>query len=91
MLLRSKERYKRMTGDVEEAILEMYLSGISTRKIAGITDALSRVSIGKDVVSRIAARLEEQQRSWRQRPLEKSYPYLYLDATYLRRSTGARV
>jgi putative transposase len=43
-----------MTGDVEEAILEMYLSGISTRKIAGITDALSRVRIGKDAVSRIA-------------------------------------
>src|SRR5215208_7028301 len=36
------ERYKRMTGDVE-AILEMYLSGISVRKIAGVTDALSKV------------------------------------------------
>jgi hypothetical protein len=36
------ERYKRMTGDVEEAILEMYLSGISVRKIAGVTDALKR-------------------------------------------------
>jgi transposase-like protein len=31
-----------MTGDVEEAVLEMYLSGISMRKIAGVTDALSR-------------------------------------------------
>jgi transposase-like protein len=40
------ESYKRMTGDVEEAVLEMYLSGISTRKIAGVTDALSRVKIG---------------------------------------------
>jgi transposase-like protein len=85
------ERYKRMTGDVEEAILEMYLSGISTRKIAGITDALSRVRIGKDVVSRIASRLEEQQRSWRQRPLEKRYPYLYLDATYLKVNWGTSV
>jgi len=84
------ERYKRMTGDVEEAILEMYLSGISTRKIAGITDALSKVRIGKDVVSRIASRLEEQQRAWRERPLEKSYyPYLYLDATYLKVLWGA--
>jgi putative transposase len=35
-----------MTGDVEEAVLEMYLSGISTRKIDGVTDALSRVKIG---------------------------------------------
>ena len=46
------ERYKRMTGDVEEAVLEMYLSGISVRKIAGVTDALSKVRIGKDAVSR---------------------------------------
>src|SRR3954454_6347810 len=86
------ERYKRMTGDVEEAILEMYLSGISTRKIAGITDALSRVRIGKDAVSRIAKRLEEEQRAWRERPLkEKHYPYLYLDATYLKARWGASV
>jgi putative transposase len=85
------ERYKRMTGNVEEAILEMYLSGISTRKIAGITDALSRVKIGKDVVSRISERLREQQRAWRERPLEKAYPYLYLDATYLKVNWGASV
>jgi putative transposase len=85
------ERYKRMTGDVEEAILEMYLSGISVRKIAGVTDALSRVKVGKDAVSRIARRLEEQQREWRERSLEKDYPYLYLDATYLKVRWGARV
>ena len=86
------ERYKRVTGSVEEAILEMYLSGISTRKIAGITDALSKVRIGKDAVSRIACRLEEQQRAWRKRPLEeKAYPYLYLDATYLKVNWGGSV
>jgi putative transposase len=85
------ERYKRMTGDVEEAILEMYLSGISVRKIAGVTDALSKVRIGKGAVSRIASRLEEQQKEWRERSLEKKYPYLYLDATYLKVRWGARV
>jgi transposase-like protein len=86
------ERYKRMTGDVEEAVLEMYLSGISVRKIAGVTDALSKVRIGKDAVSRIASRLEEQQKEWRERSLEeKGYPYLYLDATYLKVRWSARV
>jgi putative transposase len=86
------ERYKRMTGDVEEAILEMYLSGISVRKIAGVTDALSKVRVSKDAVSRIASRLEEQQKQWRERSLEeKKYPYLYLDATYLKVRWGARV
>lgn len=86
------ERYKRLTGNVEEAILEMYLSGISTRKIAGITDALSKVKIGKDAVSRISKKLEGEQRAWRERPLkERAYPYLYLDATYLKVNWGASV
>jgi putative transposase len=86
------ERYKRMTGDVEEAVLEMYLSGISVRKIAGVTDALSKVKVGKNAVSRIASRLQEQQKEWRERSLEeKTYPYLYLDATYLKVRWGARV
>jgi putative transposase len=86
------ERYKRMTGDVEEAVLEMYLSGISVRKIAGVTEALSGVKVGKDAVSRITRRLEEQQKEWRERSLEeKEYPYLYLDATYLKVRWGPRV
>ena len=55
------------------------------RKIAGITKALSRVKVGKDTVSRIARRLEEEQRTWRERLLkEKGSPYPYLDATYLK-------
>lgn len=86
------ERYKRLTGNVEEAILEMYLSGISTRKIAGITEALSKVKVGKDAVSRISKRLEEEHRAWWERPLkERTYPYLYLDATYLKVNWGASV
>jgi putative transposase len=86
------ERYKRLTGNVEEAILEMYLSGISTRKIAGIIEALSRVKVGKDAVSRISKRLEGEQQAWRERSLKgKAYPYLYLDATYLKVNWGTSV
>ena len=86
------ERYKKMTGRLEGAILEMYLSGISVRKIAGVTDALSKVRIGKDAVRRIASRLEEQQKECRERSSEgKKHPYLYLDATYLKVRWGARV
>ena len=48
--------------------------------------------IGKDAVSRIASRLQEQHKEWQERSLEeKSYPYLYLDATYLKLRWGARV
>jgi putative transposase len=81
-----------MWRSVEEAVLEMYLCGISVRKIAGVTDALSRVRVGKNAVSRIARRLEEEQREWAERSLEeKEYSYLYLDATYLKVRWGARV
>ena len=78
------ERYKRTTGNVEEAILEMYLQGVSTRKVAVITEALSGVRIGKDAVSRIAQRLDGEMAGWRTAPLSKAYPYLYLDATPLK-------
>ena len=48
--------------------------------------------VEKDAVSRIARRLQEQHREWRERSLEeKAYPYLYLDATYLKVRWGARV
>lgn len=85
------ERYKRMTGSMEEAVLEMYLQGVSTRKVEQITGRLSGVKISKDAVSRIAARLEEALKAWRERRLEGAYPYLYLDATYLKTSWAGAV
>ncbi|MFS8808766.1 transposase, partial [Synechococcus sp. R6-10] len=100
-------RYKRMTGEVEEAVLGMYLQGVSTRKVAAITEGVSRVrkglrpagAIGKDAVSRVAQRLEEELSAWRGRPkdsvplarLELAYPYLYLDAAYFKVNWGGRV
>ena len=85
------ERYQRMTGNVEEAVLEMYLQGVSTRRVAEITNSLSGVRIGKDAVSRIASRLEEELQAWRERQLEAAYPYLYLDAVYLKVNWGSHV
>ncbi|WP_408646680.1 IS256 family transposase [Thermus sediminis] len=85
------ERYKRMTGEVEEAVLEMDLQGVSTRKVAAITEGLSRVRIGKDAVSRVAQRLEEAPSAWRGRPLGLAYPYLCLDAAYFKANRGGRV
>ena len=45
------ERYKRMTGDVEEPVLQKYLSGIFTHKVVGLTAASNQVRVGKDAVS----------------------------------------
>jgi transposase-like protein len=80
------ERYRRMTGSLEEAVLEMYLQGVSTRKVEEITGKLSGTRISKDAVSRIAGRFDEAFSAWRTRQLdrERAYPYLYLDATYLK-------
>jgi transposase-like protein len=78
------ERYRRMTGSMEEAVLEMYLQGVSTRKVEAITGKLSGTKVSKDAVSRIAQRLDATLAEWRGRRLERSYPYLYLDATYLK-------
>ncbi|MGY2715805.1 transposase-like protein [Thermostichus sp. MS-CIW-19] len=69
----------------------MYLQGVSTRKVAAITEGVSRVRIGKDAVSRVAQRLEEELSAWRGRPLELAYPYLYLDAAYFKVNWGGRV
>jgi putative transposase len=84
------ERYRRMTGSIEGAVLEMYLQGVSTRKVEQITGKLSGVAISKDVVSRIAERLGETLNEWRSRRLEAAYPYLYLDATYLKADENDR-
>lgn len=85
------ERYRRMTGSVEEAVLEMYLQGVSTRKVAAVTESLSGKQVSKDTVSRMTERLQDQVEAWRERELDGPYPYLYLDATYLKANWGGRV
>jgi putative transposase len=85
------EEYHRSTGEVEDAVLEMWLQGISQRKIAEVTQKLGAVRIGKDAVSRIAGRLNTELSAFRTRRLEMAYPYLYLDATYLKVNWGSHV
>lgn len=85
------ERYRRLTGNLEEAVLEMYLQGVSTRKVEAITGKLSGVGISKDAVSRIAQRLDGTLDEWRSRRLDRAYPYLYLDATYVKATWAGAV
>lgn len=85
------EEYHRSTGEVEDAVLEMWLQGISQRKIAEVTAKLGAVKIGKDAVSRIAQRLDNELQGFRQRRLTQAYAYLYLDATYLKVNWGSHV
>lgn len=63
------------------ALAEMYVQGVSTRKVAAITEQLCGVELSSMQVSRAAAQLDEVLERWRTRPLSET-PYLYLDARY---------
>ena len=82
------ERYRRRDGSVEEAIVEMYLAGVSVRRVEDITEALwgSRVSAG--TVSELNKKVYVHIDAWRNRRLTGKYPYVYLDGIYLKRNWG---
>lgn len=76
------ERYQRSEKALVLALQESYLQGVSTRKMRRITEKLCGVEFSKDQVSRMAQALDEELFGWRQRTLEKRYPYLVVDARY---------
>jgi len=63
------------------ALAEMYVQGVSTRKVKAITEQLCGVSISSTQVSHAASLLDSELEKWRNRPLHE-YPYLFLDAYY---------
>ncbi len=82
------ERYRRRETSVEEALVEMYLAGVSTRRIEDITELLWDAKLSAGTMSRLNGKVYEQIEAWRQRPLEGQYPYVYLDGVYLKRNWG---
>ncbi len=63
------------------ALAEMYVQGVSTRKVKAITEELCGVSITSSAVSQAASQLDSELAKWRERPLGE-YPFLFLDACY---------
>ena len=82
------QRYQRRETSIEEALVEMYLAGVSTRRIEDITELLWDAKLSAGTVSRLNGKVYEQIEVWRQRPLEGQYPYVYLDGVYLKRNWG---
>lgn len=76
------DRYQRSEKALVLAIIQMYLKGVSTRKVKSITEKLCGLDVSRSQVSSLTRRLEEDIQSWRNRMLEKSYPYLVVDARY---------
>lgn len=82
------ERYKRRESSVEEAQAEMYLAGVSTRRVEDIIQLLWDAKLSAGTVSRLNGKVYEQIEVWRNRLLEDRYPYVYPDGIYLKRNWG---
>jgi len=72
-------------------IQEAYILGVSTRKVDELVQALGMTGISKSEVSRVCAELDEMVQEFRNRPLTGRYPYLWLDAKYIKVREGGRV
>jgi putative transposase len=74
------------------ALMEMYVAGVSTRKVREITEVLCGTSFSKSLVSELAGQLDTELDAWRHRPLtETAYPYLSVDARYEHVRQGGRI
>jgi len=76
--------YKRRSEEVDEAVVSAYVKGVSTRGMSAVVESLTGETLGSSSVSRVAKQLEEKVEALRNRRLEGSYPYLFLDATYFK-------
>jgi putative transposase len=76
-------RYQRNEKALVLALMEMYVEGVSTRKVKEITEELCGISFSKSVVSSLAGSLDSELEAWRNRRLEaEAYPYVFVDARY---------
>jgi transposase-like protein len=85
------ERYRRKESSVEEALVEMYLAGVSVRRVEDITEALWGTRVSPSTVSELNQKIYARIHQWRNRPLEGEHPYVYLDGVWLSREFGGEV
>jgi len=78
------EPRRRSEQAIVAVVLEAYVNGVSTRKVDRLVEQLGIQGMDKDRVSRLCRALDEQVELFRQRPLDGSYPYLWLDAKQLK-------
>ena len=85
------ERYKRREISVEESLVEMYLAGVSVRRVEDITEALWGTKVSSGTISNLNKKVYTHIEQWRKRPIEHEYPYVYLDGVVLKKSWGGEV
>src|SRR5262249_28471133 len=85
------ERYRRRERSVAEAPMEMYLAGVSVRRVEDITEALGGTRVATSSVSDLNKKIYATIGAWRNRPIEGEHPYVYLDGIVLKRSWAGEV
>jgi len=85
------ERYKRRETSVEEALVEMYLAGVSVRRVEDITEALWGTRVSPSTVSELNQKIGVKIEAWRNQPIEGEHAYVYLDGIWLKRCWGGEV
>lgn len=85
------ERYRRRESSVEEALVEMYLAGVSTRRVDDISQLLWGERMPSQTLSDKLKKVYADIEEWRSRPLEGEYPYVFVDGVWHKRSWGGSV
>ena len=85
------DRYRRRESSVEEALMEMYLAGVSVRRVEDITEALWGTRVSAGTVSNLNQKVYKRIESWRSRKIKGRYPYVYLDGIVMKRTWGGEV
>ena len=85
------ERYRRREQSVEESLIDMYLAGVSTRQVDDISQLLWGDRMPSQTLSDKLKKVYEDIDSWRTRPLESEYPYVFMDGVWRKRSWGGHV
>jgi putative transposase len=85
-------RYQRNEKALVLALMEMYVEGVSTRKVKEVTEELCGTSFSKSLISSLAGSLDSELEAWRNRRLEaEAHPYLFVDARYEKVRVDGRV
>jgi putative transposase len=82
-----KESEKALVAVIQEA----WIGGVSTRRVDELVQAMGLAGIGKSTVSKLCKEIDERVAGFLERPLEGEWPYLWLDATYLKVREGGRI
>ena len=82
------ERYKRRETSVEEALIEMYLAGVSVRRVEDISEALWGTKVSPGTISNLNKKAYAHIEEWRNRKLTGEYPYVFVDGIFLKRCWG---